>query len=419
MSVDRCPDSSHSSEILSSSVLLRSALLPEGTTADVSLSGGVITAIGRDLVPEPGAEVIDLTGHVLSVSFSEPHAHLDKAFLADRIHNPTGDLMGAIEGLHAVRASITHADTVERAIRAVDRLSRSGVTSIRSHADTTLANGLQSVEALLEVKRRCSAYMDLQIAMLLEWPLTGQESSARRALASDAIAAGVDVVGGCPHLDPNPQEAVEYLLGLALEHRLPLDLHADENLRPTSTDLEHLADIMIADGVTHPVNASHCVSLSVMSPVEMDRVADKVAAAGITVTALPQTNLFLQSRDIRTAPPRAITPIAALRRAGVTVAAGSDNIQDPFNPMGRLDPLEIASLMVTAAHVPVADALDLVTSHAHAVVTGSTRSLAVGQRADLVAIPATTIRESMATAPEHRLVLFGGDVVTDESRNRK
>lgn len=385
--------------------------------ADVLVRDELVAAIGKDL--GTGIETIDLHRHVLSVSFAEPHAHLDKAFLADRVHNPTGDLMGAIEGLHAVRDTITFADTVERALEAVDRLSRSGVTNIRTHADTTLANGLLSVEALLEVKRRCAAYMDIQVAMLLEWPLTGLESDARRALAADAIAAGVDVIGGCPHLDPDPHGAIEYLLGLALEHGLPLDLHADENLRTTSDDLEHLADIMTADGVRHQVNASHCVSLSVMGIDRISRIAELVAEAGITVTALPQTNLYLQAREIRTAQPRGITPVAELRRAGVTVAAGSDNIQDPFNPMGRLDPLEIASLMVTAAHVAVDESLTMVSSRAHGVISGETRSLEVGQQADLVAIPATTIRESIATAPPHRLVMHRGTVVTDEIRNRK
>ena len=37
-------------------------------------------------------------GWLVLPAFAEPHAHLDKAFLAERIENPTGDLMGAIDG---------------------------------------------------------------------------------------------------------------------------------------------------------------------------------------------------------------------------------------------------------------------------------------------------------------------------------
>jgi cytosine deaminase len=81
-------------------------------------------------------------------------------------------------------------------------------------------------------------------------------------------------VGGCPHLDPNPKAAVDVLLTLALESGLPLDLHADENLRSDSSDLEHLADLMIERGISHQVTASHCVSLSTRSLDDIRRIAD-------------------------------------------------------------------------------------------------------------------------------------------------
>jgi cytosine deaminase len=127
-------------------------------------------------------------------------------------------------------------------------------------------------------------------------------------------------------------------------------LHADENMRTDSSDLEHLADIVIRDNVSHQMNASHCVSLSTRSEYDIDRIAAKVATAKITITALPQTNLFLQERGVSTNPARAITPIHRLQQAGVVVAAGADNLQDPFNLVGRGDPLEIASLLMISAH---------------------------------------------------------------------
>ncbi|HVE19546.1 MAG TPA: hypothetical protein VNB52_10685 [Ilumatobacteraceae bacterium] len=57
-------------------------------------------------------------GYILLPAFAEPHAHLDKAFLAESVENPTGDLLGAIMAMEAARGSITLADTIERAERA-------------------------------------------------------------------------------------------------------------------------------------------------------------------------------------------------------------------------------------------------------------------------------------------------------------
>lgn len=393
----------------------------DGENVDIlcATDGSVASIVPASSTATPDVDIVDISGTVVLPSFAEPHAHLDKAFLADRVDNPTGDLMGAIVGLTAIRDTLTHSDIVERSTRALRAMSRNGVTAVRTHADTTLDGGLGSVLGLLETKQVCSGFIDLQVAMLLDWPLTGNGASDRLALARDAIAAGVDVVGGCPHLDDDPRAAVETLLALALESGLPLDLHADENLRHDSVDLEHLADIMIRQNVTHPVVASHCVSLSVRDEQDIRRIADKVAQAGITVVALPHTNLFLQGRGSPTLVPRAITPVSLLRECGVTVAAGADNLQDPFNPVGRADPLETASLMVMASHQSVDAAVAMVSTDAHTAINGHAHRLSVGSRADFVAVAATSVREAVAMGPPDRTVVYGGVVITEQKRNRK
>lgn len=396
---------------MTSTLLLRSATMIDGNVVDIFTEDGIITNVSALPLELAADNTYDLSGYVISPSFTEPHAHLDKAYLADRVKNSTGDLMGAIVGLHEIASSLTHNDIVERSTRAAMLLSRNGITTVRTHADTMVDSGLRNIIALLETKRACADFIDIQVAMLLEWPLSGPLSADRHTLAKEAIEAGVDVVGGCPHLDSNPQAAVEYLLDLAVNNHLPLDLHADENLNPTSSDLEHLADVMIRENVRHQVNASHCVSLATRSEVQMRRIAEKVAQAGITVTALPQTNLFLQARDISSNTPRAITPITILREAGVVVAAGADNMQDLFNPVGRGDPLEIASLLVTASHLTPNIAHELVSTAATYVVSGTRAEISTGMPANLVAVPGINIREVIAMGPPDRFVVYGGVVI--------
>jgi len=405
---------------VTTSILFADAQLVDGSIVDIATENGLIAWIGTpSQSPVVCLKTINLDGYVLSTSFVEPHAHLDKAFLADRISNPAGDLMGAIRGLEAVRATITHEDLVERATRAVHLMSKNGVTSIRTHADTTISGGLSSIHALLEVKKNCAHFMDIQVAMLLEWPVTGLAGREHQALARDAISVGIDVVGGCPHLDPDPRGAVEFFVNLAVESGLPLDLHADENMRPESRDLENLADIVLRDNLSHKMNASHCVALSTRSETDIDRIAAKVSAAGITVTALPQTNLFLQERGVSTNQARAITPIHRLQQAGVIVAAGADNLQDPFNLVGRADPLEIASLLMISTHVTADMAVQMISSDAHQAVHGIKSALTVGQPANFVALPATNLRESIAMGPPDRIVVYGGVVIDNQIRNRK
>jgi cytosine deaminase len=405
---------------VTTSIIFTNAQLIDGSIVDIATADGLITWIGPPTKsPLACVTSVDLGGHVVTSTFVEPHAHLDKAFLADRVSNPSGDLMGAIHGLEAVRSTITHKDILERATRAVYLMSQNGVTSVRTHADTTLSGGLSSVLALLEVKKNCAHFMNIQVAMLLEWPITGLPGKERQALARDAISAGVDVVGGCPHLDPDPRGAVEFLLKLAIDSGLPLDLHADENMRPDSSDLEHLADIVLLDNISHQMNASHCVALSTRTDTDIDRIAAKVSSAKITVTALPQTNLFLQERGVSTRPARAITPIQKLQQAGVVVAAGADNLQDPFNLVGRGDPLEIASLLMISAHTTDVKALQMISTDSQQAVHGVRSEVSVGDPANFVAIPATNLRESIAMGPPDRIVVYGGVVIDNQIRNRK
>lgn len=401
-------------------LLITSATLVSGDRVDVDIRDGLVSSIDpAGSEPASGVPTLDLTDHLLLPSLVEPHAHLDKAFLADRVVNDTGDLMGAIVGLSRVRDTLSHSDTVDRATAALRLLSRNGVTLVRSHADTTLDNGLRSIEALCEVRDNCRDFIDVQVSALVEWPLTGLAGASRRSLARDALDAGANVIGGCPHLDDDPRRAIEFLVGLAVERDVPLDLHADENLRPDSRDLEVLADILTGERISHPVTASHCVSLSTMEVSDVHRIGEKVREAGVAVISLPHTNLFLQGRDSRTLKPRGIAPVGLLRDIGVTVAAGGDNLQDPFNPMGRGDPLETASLMVMAGHVSPRVSFEMISTGARHALGDRPVDIAVGCRADFVALPSTTLRESIAMAPHERVVIRRGKVIDDLIRNKK
>lgn len=399
-------------------MLLLSATLFDGTVASVRVDGERVTAIGPDLVPAAGETTVDLTGQLLVGAFAEPHAHLDKAFLAERITNETGDLLGAIRAMGASRHVLSVPDIVERAERAARLLAGNGCSVIRTHADTTPDHGLRSVEALLEVRRRVADVVDLQIVALTGWPVTGVAGANSRALLRDAMAQGADLVGGCPHLDDSPYEANEVLLTIAAEAGRPVDVHTDETLDPAIMALADLADRVTRSGFPHPVTASHCVSLGVQPESVQRQVAEAVAVAGIGVVALPQTNLFLQGRDHQRSMPRGLTAVSALRQAGVRVCAGADNLQDPFNPLGRGDPLETAGLMIVTCHLLPDDALRMVASDAHETLGLVSPDIRIGAVADLVAIPATTVREAIAFGPSGRRVWRRGRLIANDATPR-
>ena len=383
------------------------ALLPDGSTANVRLDRGLVQSVGQPL--DPTDEVVQAHGRLVLPAMVEPHAHLDKAFLAETVPNPTGDLMGAIEAMELHRGRITRADTEARAERAARLILANGATAIRTHADVTAENGLMSAEALVAVRERLRHLVDIQVVALCGWP---SSSPDQRALLREAMSLGLDGVGGCPHLEDDPHGATDFLLEIAAEFGTPIDLHTDETLDPTRFALPHLAERVIATGFAHGVTASHCVSLGMQTAAIQRATAERVATAGIHVITLPSSNLYLLGRDRQEAMPRALTAIAALRAAGVNVAAGADNLQDPFNLVGRGDCLETASLMVMAGHQLPDDAYHAVSGAARAALGLQAAGVVPGAVADLVLVAAGSVREAVAFAPFGRTVLRAGRVVS-------
>ena len=415
---------------MSGSCILVDALLPDGRRVDVTVTDGVVTAMDEVLSADrrgvgtadgSGAaeapERYDLGGMLLLGGLAEPHAHLDKALSADTVGNATGDLMGAVEAWHGARSDISREDTMERALRAVEIAVEHGATAIRSHVDVGADIGARGVEALCEVRRLCRGLVDLQLVALVGVPLTGPEGAGNRRALAAAIDAGADLVGGAPALDPRPAECVAVCLDAASDAGRGVDLHIDETLDPQARSLVDLARGVLDRGFPHAVTASHCVSLGMMSEADQREIAALVARAGIGVVTLPQTNLFLQSRGRRTAPPRGLTALEALAEAGVRVAGGGDNLQDPFNLMGRGDPFETASLLVTAGHVPPDAALAQVSATARDIMGLPPADVCAGAAADFVAVAAGSAREAVAAAPGTRRTFRAGRLVARTDRN--
>ncbi len=387
---------------------LSNALLTDGRTVDVTIDGGHIATV-EETGSGPGSG-IDLEGRLLLPAMVEPHAHLDKAFTADRFPNRGGDLAGAMEAIHAGWPSITVDDIFERAWRAMRRLVASGTTTVRSHADLIPETELRSIEALLAVRRELADLGTLEVVAMV-MPLVGPEGPGGRRALTMAIEKGVDVVGGCPHLEEDPAGSIRVSLDAARTAGLPIDLHFDEVLDPAIQHLELLAREVIARGMEGRVVASHCVSHGLLSPQRQAEVARALADAGVAVVVNPRSNLFLQGRDVVQATPRGLAGVRSLLDGGVTVAAGADNIQDPFYFLGRSDALETGSLAVAVAHVSVGEAWSLITDGARRALGKEEVAIVPGAPADLMAIAAINLREAMADQTADRIVFHRGRLV--------
>jgi cytosine/creatinine deaminase len=391
-------------------ILLRGGRDATGAPLNVLMAGDRIAATGAATASRE-ARVVDVTGMVLLPAPAEPHAHLDKALLGGGDANPDGTLSGALRAMETMPMS--RENILSRARRATAIALRHGFTAIRSHVDVDLAGRRPGVEALAELRHELRDVLDLQIVALVRDTVAGTDGSGQRERLRAALDGGCDVVGGAPWRGEDADRAIHELTAAAADAGLPIDLHLDETTDAGTLSLVSYLRRVEQLGLGGRATASHCVSLGQQVPGRAREVARALAGAGVALVVLPQTNLGLQGRGLATRVPRALAPIGLLEEAGVLVAAGGDNWRDPFNPVGRIDPMETASLLVSAGHLTAARAYELVSTAARAMLGLPSAALRTGEIADLLAIRASDLPEAVASGTEERMVWHRGRLVAD------
>ena len=191
-----------------------------------------------------------------------------------------------------------------------------------------------------------------------------------------------------------------------MEHGCPVDLHTDGD------DPARLARLAaMAGGLRPGVTIGPCGGLGRLPAEVASRAADQLAAAGVTVTCLPQGGCGGAEH-------RATAPVRLLRAAGVRVAAGSGALRDVSNPVGRGDPLEAAYLLASRHGLRPEEAYDAVSASARAVLGLPEVRVEAGFPAELLAVRGDRLAGALSLAYS-RIVVHRGRVVARTSAVRE
>lgn len=342
----------------------------------------------------------------------EPHAHLDKCFSAEAFPNLDGTMAAALALNQAEYQQRSHGQVLQRAERALQRSWRQGLRAIRSHIDSVGPGARPSWDALLELRQQWADRLELQLVALApvaHW-LTPEGGELARWVAGRGGLLG-GVIGPPYAGGPADRQALEALLRLAEQLGCGVDLHVDEADRQPGRGVALVAAAARRLGTTVPITCSHASSLALLGERAQGQLAEQLAAAGIAVVALPSTNAWLLGRRPgRTPLLRPQAPIQELQRAGVAVAVGGDNVQDPWFPGGDFDPIELLRFSVVAAHLHPWRRLGLAP-----FTTGAARVLGLawdgvlrrGGPADLVVLAASSWPGLLARCPQRRVLRRG------------
>ncbi|MGB1152758.1 MAG: amidohydrolase family protein [Paracoccaceae bacterium] len=398
-------------------LIVKNANLPNGERGfDIGCKGNIITAIEKNISAEAG-QVIEAGGHLVSPPFVDPHFHMDATLsLGTPRMNVSGTLLEGISLWGELKPIQSVEQIFERAMRYCDLAVSMGLGAIRSHVDVC-DDTLKGVEALLEVQKQVSSYLDLQ---LVAFPQDGvfRDPTALNNL-NRALDMGVSVVGGIPHFERTMEDganSVRALCEIAAQRGLMVDMHCDESDDPHSRHIETLAFETQRLGLQGQVAGSHLTSMHSMDNYYVSKLIPLIAEAGVHAIPNPLINIMLQGRHDSYPKRRGQTRVRELRDAGITVGFGSDCVMDPWYSLGKADMLDVAFMGLhvgqLSSRADMRWCFDAVTKNSAEIMGLEKYGVEVGNYADMVVLQAKDPIEAIRLRPTRLAVIRRGKLIS-------
>ena len=386
----------------------------EHEAVDIAVRDGRIAAISaRSDQPAQGtASEISLDGRLVIPGFVETHIHLDKSCISDRCSCHTGTLQEAIESVAAAKLGFTEEDIYARGRRTLEKAIVQGTTRMRAHVEVDPRIGLKGFRAISRLKRDFAWAVDIEICVFPQEGLLNDPGCDE--LLVEACEDGADLIGGCPYTDSDPHGQIARIFDLAKRYDIDIDFHLDFDLDPSWMHLDEVCRQTEKYGRGGRVAIGHATKLSALDHAGLERIGVKLANAGVAVTVLPATDLFLMGRGAEHSVPRGVAPAHRLLDHGVICSLATNNVLNPFTPFGDCSLLRMANLYANIAQLGRPEELqacmDMVTSLPARLMNLRDYGIAVGNPADIVVLDCADRVSAVAELAQPLLAMKRGRI---------
>jgi cytosine deaminase len=160
------------------------------------------------------------------------------------------------------------------------------------------------------------------------------------------------------------------------------------------------------------VAVGHMTKLSRLPPERLTAMARRLADVGVAGTNLPATDLFLMGRDREFDVRRGVVDANLLAEHGVNCSISTNNVLNPFTPFGDCSLLRMANLHANILQVShrhhLRDCFAMLTERSARLMNLTDYGIAVGNKADVVVLDATSPEQAVAEIGEPLAVFKQG-----------
>jgi cytosine deaminase len=363
---------------------------------DIGVDKGRIAAIAPNLAAT-GKE-IDLAGRLVGPSFIETHIHLDKSCILDRCKSERGDLEEAIAEVAKQKKSFTAEDVHERAKRTLEKCISHGTGFMRTHLEVDPGIGLRGLDGVLPLIEEYKWALDLEICVFPQEGLLNNPGTDELMVA--ALKRGARVVGAAPYTDTNPHGQIDRVFEMAREFDADVDMHLDFGNTAEYMDIDYVCEVTEKHKYGGRVTVGHVTKMSVIPPEQLDAIAKRLANAGVAVTVLPSTDLYLMARHQTHSHLRGLVPVHKLLGQGVNCSLSTNNVLNPFTPFGDCSLIRMANLYANVCQVgkrdDIRECYDMVSRRSAKLLRLKDYGLEVGKSADLVVLDAESPEQAVS-----------------------
>jgi len=395
-------------------IIIRNATLRERKDpVDIAMEKDKIAAV-QPKIAEKGRREIDAAGSLVLPGLFNLHFHADKCLLGEIMRpNVSGTLPEAIEITNEFKRNYDPEEVASRAIRALEAGVKNGTSFFRLFSDVGTIGGLHAARGLLLAREKMQRYCDIQVVAFPQEGIVRDPGAAE--LMEEAMREGCDIVGGLPwyeYTDADAREHIDICFEIAKRHDRDIHMLVDDTDDPNSRSLEYLAVKTMREGFQGRVAASHCGAMGSYNDVYAAKIVDMVATAGITISVNAHINLVCSARIDREPRRRGIARVKELVARGANVVSSQDDVNDPYYPFGKPDPLECVSYIAHVAQLTLPheleQAMSMVTDNAAKAARVTDYGIAPGKPADLVVVGAPSVHEAIRLQPPRRHVFKNG-----------